>query len=661
MAFADIELQNGIPCSKTYQDPYFSDIGAIAEKQHIFIEGNALPARFKAHQQVDSPLLIGEIGFGLGINFLLTWRCWLENRSGEQVLDYIATEKHPVRLEQLTALHGEFPELTTLSNEFLEHYPILTPGFHRIVLNGIRLTLLLGDSLEMLNQVLISDNFKTHHNLVHYKVTCWYLDGFSPKKNQAQWSLDLLKTMQAMSDHQTTLTTYSVARQIKDLLDDTGFHYQKKTGIGRKRSFLFARYQLPPIAAQKKVTGFRNTPWHCQQTTEVSTCKTGDKIAIIGAGIAGCYMAHLLANRGFQVKLFDKQSSIASLASGNSQGLVHFKLSAFQSLRNEFLLAAFTYAIKWYQQLGLASVSYGVAELYDEQYFLNKIIPLFKNIEASYPELLQLLTPEQLNRQAGIALDAFACFWPSAFSFSPKEICQRLIQHPRIETILNREIQTVQRMADTWHVDEHICSKVILTTGGALAKIEFTKDLPLSHTKSATSEFEPIEQSKQLKIALCKDGYIIPCNDFCPTHVVGGESLQQQQNIATVQQAHLSLFCKRMKCSSETLRQSIRQCDKAQSFDYLPYVGAVPHLKNFIKQYKQVAKDKNIIIDKPGCYYPGIYVLGGLGAHGFLTVPLAGQVLLCHIMNELPPVSRDLLKALSPARFIMQKIIKNKY
>ena len=73
---ACIEFIDGKPYSKQYQDFYFSDIGVIQEKSHVFINGNELESRFVKLKQSKNQFTVGELGFGLGFNFLLTWQLW---------------------------------------------------------------------------------------------------------------------------------------------------------------------------------------------------------------------------------------------------------------------------------------------------------------------------------------------------------------------------------------------------------------------------------------------------------------------------------------------------------------------------------------------------------------------------------------------------------
>ncbi len=117
-----------------------------------------------------------ETGFGTGLNFLVTWAAWRDDPQRPARLHFLSVEKHPFRADDLAHLHAQWPEFATLSSELLANWPVLTPGFHRIALDGgrVQLTLMLGDALDCLPQVQAG-------------VDAFYLDGFAPDCNADLW------------------------------------------------------------------------------------------------------------------------------------------------------------------------------------------------------------------------------------------------------------------------------------------------------------------------------------------------------------------------------------------------------------------------------------------------------------------------------------------
>ena len=69
------ELRNETPYSAAYGDVYHSAGGGPAQARHVFLAGNGLPERW-AHRE---RFVILETGFGMGLNFLITWRAWKDD------------------------------------------------------------------------------------------------------------------------------------------------------------------------------------------------------------------------------------------------------------------------------------------------------------------------------------------------------------------------------------------------------------------------------------------------------------------------------------------------------------------------------------------------------------------------------------------------------
>jgi tRNA 5-methylaminomethyl-2-thiouridine biosynthesis bifunctional protein len=61
------------PRSVRFDDVYRSRSSALLQSQTVFVGGCRLPQRWAQAAQ----FCILETGFGLGLNFLATWRAWL--------------------------------------------------------------------------------------------------------------------------------------------------------------------------------------------------------------------------------------------------------------------------------------------------------------------------------------------------------------------------------------------------------------------------------------------------------------------------------------------------------------------------------------------------------------------------------------------------------
>ncbi|MBT5187680.1 MAG: tRNA (5-methylaminomethyl-2-thiouridine)(34)-methyltransferase MnmD [Kordiimonadaceae bacterium] len=212
---------DGSPRSQIYDDIYFSPENGLEESQEVFLNGIGAPEVWDGKDQ----FTIYELGFGTGLNFLLTMKLWLQNSSENQTLMYFATEMHPLsKVEMNKAVH--WPELKYLKDEFLTQYPAKDVS----LCNGrIRFHLLIGDSGECLRQS-------------HVKADAWYLDGFAPAKNPDMWSDDIFKQMARLSNQDAKVATFTSAGFVRRGLSAVNFKMSKRKGYGKKREMLCGKY-----------------------------------------------------------------------------------------------------------------------------------------------------------------------------------------------------------------------------------------------------------------------------------------------------------------------------------------------------------------------------------------------------------------------------------
>ena len=85
-----------------FDDIYFSRDGGLAEKRHVFLGGCGLPDAWRRA----SFFTVGELGFGTGLNFLVTWDTWRRTRAPGARLHYLAVEGFPLNRIELTEALG---------------------------------------------------------------------------------------------------------------------------------------------------------------------------------------------------------------------------------------------------------------------------------------------------------------------------------------------------------------------------------------------------------------------------------------------------------------------------------------------------------------------------------------------------------------------------
>ena len=124
---AAITWRDGVPCSDLFDDIYFSSDNGLAESLHVFINGNDLITRFRALGAQDI-FVIGELGFGAGLNCLLAWQLFLTHAPKDAKLIIFSAEKHPLAINDLSDILACWPTLTREASALRAAYPVLING-----------------------------------------------------------------------------------------------------------------------------------------------------------------------------------------------------------------------------------------------------------------------------------------------------------------------------------------------------------------------------------------------------------------------------------------------------------------------------------------------------------------------------------------------------
>ena len=163
--------------SKFYNDIYFDKLNGIKESEHVYLNTNKLAEKFKKKQK----FVIAELGFGVGLNFLLTWQLWKENKKTNASLTYISFENAPLSKKEISRVYKKIKNLDQYSNILLKNIPERYQSNHRIHFKS-----------DNVNLILIYEDINSLLNF-NFRADTWFLDGFSPKKNKLAWTDKLFR------------------------------------------------------------------------------------------------------------------------------------------------------------------------------------------------------------------------------------------------------------------------------------------------------------------------------------------------------------------------------------------------------------------------------------------------------------------------------------
>ena len=319
----ELEWRGNTPVAKGYNDIYYSPDNAIGEVRHNFV--STIASAFGVRKII----VIGETGFGTGLNFLVTWHDWLQKRREGDQLIFVSTEAHPLHKADLKRALSAFQELASLAEQLINAWPVGIPGPHRRFFDvkqeqgKVELWVFYGEAqAELAKQ--------------DFQADAWYFDGFNPAGNKALWSPRLIKECARLMAPGATGGTFTVASGVRTVMGEAGLKAEKVLGFGRKR--------------------------HCLRIRKSGQSKRNDlkKIArysIVGDGIAAASLAWASRSRGYECDVwfgFKMTEPASHRASGNPAALVNFKpTKSPQEPSNRLLAASLAHIQPLYETLWL--------------------------------------------------------------------------------------------------------------------------------------------------------------------------------------------------------------------------------------------------------------------------------------------------------------------
>lgn len=199
---------------------YHSIHGALQESMHIFIQAGLFSEDLKNRETI----YILEIGFGTGLNALLTYFSALENH---KTIYYTAIEPYPLTSKEVQLLNY---------TDFIEH-----PSAN-LILGKLHET-----TWEQSQE--IDDRFflcKQKQSALEIPYPCEefdlvYFDAFAPDVQPELWREELFEKIYLSMKQESILITYSTKGIVKRALKNTGFQLEKLPGPKGKREILRAK------------------------------------------------------------------------------------------------------------------------------------------------------------------------------------------------------------------------------------------------------------------------------------------------------------------------------------------------------------------------------------------------------------------------------------
>lgn len=202
------------PVASDFDDPYFT--GGLDETRHVFLRGNALPAR------LCDGFHIAELGFGTGLNLLAVADVW----NGPGMLRFTSFEAFPMRPEDMARALAPF-ELQH-SNALVQAWAQTGGAVRTFQFPGLEAVVRIGDA-------------RTTVAAWDGHADAWFLDGFAPARNPELWGAALMAEVARHTAPGGTVATYTAAGHVRRALASAGFDVTRAPGYGRKKHMTTGR------------------------------------------------------------------------------------------------------------------------------------------------------------------------------------------------------------------------------------------------------------------------------------------------------------------------------------------------------------------------------------------------------------------------------------
>jgi len=202
--------------SPKYGAHYHSRHGALDESIHVFI----IAGLYKLIRQSYSKIRIFEMGFGSGLNALLTL---LESEKFNIDVSYDTIESDPVPLSEIEKLN--YSELLSCSSTILNELHKASQNQYLTFQKGFHFRKHIG---------------KIEDHVFDKKFDLVYWDAFAPECQAFLWEREIHKRIYDALDDYGVLVTYCTKGSFKRVLKGLGYKLESLMGPGKKREMIRA-------------------------------------------------------------------------------------------------------------------------------------------------------------------------------------------------------------------------------------------------------------------------------------------------------------------------------------------------------------------------------------------------------------------------------------
>lgn len=386
------------------------------------------------------------------------------------------------------------------------------------------------------------------------------------------------------------------------------------------------------------------------------------KIAIIGAGLAGCSLAYELSKSGsFDITIIDKSCEVADETSGNFAGILAPYLTSDNNFSDQFHTLGYSLLRDFINQYRnhIEICNQGVIQLLSDPKEQHRYQKIFTNRDID-SNVAKLLSATQVSQLINTTTSKSAVYYPNALALVPKSICQLWLKLANVKLNLQTEliaITTNQR--GNWQLEFNNFNQVfdIVIFAGGYQLFKQITQLQKIPVYPSQGQLTVIQKSFDITKTIMDKGYIIP--DYKQNlQVIGATFRNNSDTNADIREEDNDFNItqiKQMLSDNSTANINIvdsRVATRCVTSDHLPLVGKLVDYTKFEQNfYKPLSKGYPKVKIPKIEYQQGLYVSSGFGSKGLCSSLLAAKIITAQITNQKPPCCDKLLAALSLERF----------
>lgn len=351
---------------------------------------------------------------------------------------------------------------------------------------------------------------------------------------------------------------------------------------------------------------------------------------IIGAGAAGCGIAHFLKEAGKNVAIIDRDG-VASGASG-AAGAFLSPLAGKKNPYNSFVNDSLTFSLDFYEKLSSSSlIKNGVLRVADENFSKDSLNEIENEFYSS--EKLQTLSND--------FKDIEGFYYKDAGHINPSEIAKKMIEDCDFYKI---DVTDLKYEDGVYEASSIKAKNIILTQGVSTSLIDapYIELSPIFGLRldAKTTTKIPFNIHKSISISTNKhdstiaigatqqrhDASFMECNTTCDkcSFYVDSEKEQVEYLLAQAKEL-IDLKDLEVVKTYKGARASIKS--------YFPVVGELIDYEASLKKYPSISNGTKIPKESL-LYHPNLYIINALGSRGFVFAPYLAKILSQHLLEK---------------------------